>query len=813
MRPQPGGASRATLAALPDRYSGSAKRLLTALGFAEQGTSRGEILPFGVGDATAGTETELQAVVVGGRHNVDLPRSIENSRFYSNVIRRAHAGELASRAVTDLERYLAGNPEGVWENSWVCFPASVLNAPALKLLESDLRADKADPASPRRADFARFFQEDEDETSLRIPVSYLLRLSLADALGESPALPSALAHAGASMLDHFLSDNTSPETFSFYVVRDRPGARLGDNVAREKGRRLVLTQALTAYANSKFGLTAGDQRVQVYLSPLPPLRQRTLNEAVSDSFYRELFMSPCLSGWDRGEDKHRYMELCHQVLSRSQLNCIPKLREAGIITNNLVVLPNTSTTSLANNGTHVSLGSRRLSALREDPYSGFGAPEEKYLGDLVTKIVEHFLPLFVGTYSAAPYRIHFSDFHPERVLGFLPHGMHYTHLRMLWRRWKGKADLSVLGHSITPFGPRWVDTGLTRALGLRGDFVPDYRLVDYLVSLMSTEESPALDGTPGNGQRLKADLAALGTFDPCMALYLPFRQREHDVSGYAGFEARHYSVFESFRGDLAPAVELQRLLTLLAFRLAARGTVDHGDIPDTPFVESERRQVFFGTALGIPTFFVRQDTPNRFLQQLLRGVNRTRKSHRYPGYVRVYNLEYRRALLEFLLTAAPDLVEETGTADLLADLRERIDHPETCGAAARLVRDVVKSRGASRPLGLDATEFNRDMEDFYRVTLRDRQVREALGELREDLAGVRTEDLQAIGIGTPFQTGTEDVLSFLDRAGEELLGDHCSREAAEGLIRLVVLTVHIEQQRARASADERNGVRAAAPVC
>jgi hypothetical protein len=35
--------------------------------------------------------------------------------------------------------------------------------------------------------------------------------------------------------------------------------------------------------------------------------------------------------------------------------------------------------------------------------------------------MEHFLPLFVGSYSAAPCRIGFRDFHPESALGFLPH--------------------------------------------------------------------------------------------------------------------------------------------------------------------------------------------------------------------------------------------------------------------------------------------------------------------------------------------------------------------------------------------------------
>ena len=130
------------------------------------------------------------------------------------------------------------------------------------------------------------------------------------------------------------------------------------------------------------------------------------------------------------------MCLCHEVLSRSQLNAVAKLREAGIINRDLVVLPNTSNVSLANNGVHISIGSLKLTEALKDPQSGFTHAEEKLFSDLVVKIVEHFLPLFVGTYSAAPYRLGFSDFHPEKVLGFLPHELDYTHLRMVWRRWK-----------------------------------------------------------------------------------------------------------------------------------------------------------------------------------------------------------------------------------------------------------------------------------------------------------------------------------------------------------------------------------------
>jgi hypothetical protein len=242
--------------------------------------------------------------------------------------------------------------------------------------------------------------------------------------------------------------------------------------------------------NRRLGLLDSGQRAMIYFAPHPPARQKQLNDCISDAFYRELFMSPCLSGWDDGEAKHAYMKLCHQVLSRSQLNDVAKLREAGIVVNNLVVLPNLSNISLANNGAHVSLGSRKLTAAMREGHSGFGPVEEKLVGDLTIKIVEHFLPLFVGAYSAAPYRLDFADFHPEKVLGFLPHELDYTRLRMIWRRWRKKADLKIFGYAMTPCGPSWIDRILSALFRLKGDWVADFRLLDYLVAVMSTESSP-----------------------------------------------------------------------------------------------------------------------------------------------------------------------------------------------------------------------------------------------------------------------------------------------------------------------------------
>jgi hypothetical protein len=600
---------------------------------------------------------------------------------------------------------------------------------------------------------------------------------------------------GQEAMGSFLNDNTSPEISSFHPVRLAQDAGSGRAVAAEAARRFLLVQALLGYADRKFSLRGHGQRVLAYFSPHPPVRQKRLNDIISDSYYRELFMNPCLSGWDRGQEKYHYMNLCHQVLSRSQINAVTKLRDAGIITNNLVVLPNLSNISLANNGTHISIGSLRLSELLKDDRSGFTPRDEKYLGDLAIKIVEHFLPLFVGTYSAAPYRLAFGDFHPEKALGFLPHQLDYTHLRMLWRRWRKKAEIDFLGRTLTPFGPRWLDDILSAALCLRGDHVQDYRLIDYFVSLLSTDESPALDGSMGNGARLKNDLAHMGVFHEGMSVYLLYKLREFEVMGFSGFEGRYYSVFPSLLHDMGNAAGLQTLLSALAYRYILQGEVTHAHIPDDPSLESERRQVFFGAAIGIPTFFVKKDTTNLFLRRILARTERTRASRRYAGYMRVYNSEYCRALVRILREDAADLIEVMGLGDVVGDLENRIENPGMCSAAAQMTTGILQGTGSLSPMHLGAGDFNRAAESYYRDTLRRQHIQEGLDVVERECGGVDCGDdvrhaLRAI-------MGDLGVEGFLASVRQGFVRDDLTEDDFRRLIRLILLAVHVDRRNQR----------------
>ncbi len=752
-------------------------------------------LPFSIHDATAGTENELQTVVIGSVEKVDLPLIIRASNYYRNSIEKAATGDSPKRIFTDLERHLSDNESGIWENSWVRFDQEVLDPYTRGILENDLRADKRQLAGAIRQDADRFFLVQGGRTRIRIPVSYLLKLSLAETVAAADT-PPVIRETAERLMRHFSNDNTSPETYSFQPMPLTPEKKMGKGVAAEMLKRFLLTQLLVQYANRRFRLRENGQKALVYFAPHTLLRQKKLNNLISDAYYRELFMSPCLSGWDRGEDKYRYMHLCHRVLSLSQLNAVAKLREADIITRNLVVLPNTSNTCLANNGTHISLGSAKISRLLQHSASGFGERDEKHMGDLVIKIVEHFLPLFVGTYSAAPHRFDFWDFHPERMLGFLPHELHFTHLRMIWRRWKKKAFIRCLGRSVTPFGPEKLDRLVSRALGLQGDFVPDVRLIDYLVALLSTGASPALNGMPDSDGKLKKDLADMGVFDQAMPLYLLYRLRRFSQMGFSGYEGRYYSIFENVMDDMGDAVNLQVLITALAYQYILEKKISHDSIPDSPFIESERRQIFFGAAIGIPTFYIRKDTKNRLMASILMRVKDTRHSNRYGGYIRVHNLQYRRALIEMIREDGKALIELLGLQETLTNLEQRLVSP--CHSAARrLTQGILDQAGASDPMRVSGEEFNAAAEIYYRDTLQKKNMNAALSLFQDDIRKLDSWQSWREGYYNQALLHTlngKNAADYLKALQTDLLDESAGAEDLKKLIHLMLLSLHMDLQ-------------------
>ena len=662
--------------------------------------------PFTGTDVTAGAENELGAAVLGPRAAVDLPNRLPDS---------PHLESLSPAARAALAEWLAKNPEQVWEHSWLRVARDRLHPNALAQVERDL-AGRSD-----RVDF------EVDAERFRLPASYVLKLALIDI---AACLPTAFAAIASRTAECFVNDNTAPEILSTHIVSSQAGG-LGVAVANENAQRFLLTQLLTAYANEQFDLTATGQTLTVYGAPNPPQRLKQLSRLLPSDYYRELLMNPCLSGFEDGAAKRNYMHLCHATLSRSRQHAHARLTMAGI-GRSRVIERLVCDTSLLNNGTHLSLGSRVLGAAFAEPDN---AAAEKYFGDLGAKIIEHYLPLFVGLYSGAPARLAANDLKPERALGFLPNEIVGPFLKLTWQSWKRKAGLLA---------------------SLKGDMVPDARLLDYFAALPSLPGQGALDGQVGNGERLKHQLETQGLYSQNMTVYALYRLREHARMGYSGFEGRHYSLFASFMDDLAPAADLQALITAVAYQALVRGEVTHSHIPDDPETESERRQLFFALAAGLPIAYVRRTTRNRFLLRVLAHTLRTRPSKRHPQFYKVYLDDYRRALVRVLADDAERLLDY-GRHPVLADLQARLAHPTERSAVGSLTRGVLNELGAAQPLDVDAGTFNRAAERYYRGTLRTRQLAEgveACGALMADNTSRRQREcrqalLQALLGATP----------------------------------------------------------------
>jgi hypothetical protein len=375
---------------------------------------------------------------------------------------------------------------------------------------------------------------------------------------------------------------------------------------------------------------------------------------------------------------------------------------------------------------------------------------------------------------------------------------------MIWRRWKKKTALKCLGQPITPFGPLWLDRTIGKLLHLKGDFVHDFRLIDYLVAVQSTEQSPALDGQLGNDRRLKRDLAALGVFDERMPLYSLYRLRRHSEIGFNGFEGRYYSLFYNLRTDMTHAANLQVLISALAYKYILTGRITHGHIPDLPRVESERRQVFFGAAIGIPTFFVDQRTPNRFMAAILKQTAKTRNSQRYSGFIRTHNQHYQLALLKLLRRDARDLIEMLDVEDTLVDLQNRLTRPRTFAACHRLTDEILSEAGARNPLDLPADTFNQTAEAYYRGALKRRQLGSAIDILEVAIGHLDNWEIWRKGYyNQALMTLLEgqSVTAFVKRLRGDLLDEALPPATIAKLLHLMLLFFHLKNQSAETACE------------
>jgi hypothetical protein len=289
-----------------------------------------------------------------------------------------------------------------------------------------------------------------------------------------------------------------------------------------------------------------------------------------------------------------------------------------------------------------------------------------------------------------------------------------------------------------------------------------------------------------------------------MSFSMPYRLRQQERNGFSGFEGRHYSVFSGFSEDLGSAMELQTLVTALAYNYVLRGKVVHEHIPDHPFAESERRQIFFAVAIGLPTFYVRSDTGNRFLLEILERVQGVRHSRRYPGYFRVYTRQYCLALANMLKNDAGDLVDLLGVRRTVDDLSLRLENPEQLSAEGKLLSGILDLAGARSPMDLSAEEFARSAEQYYRTSLRDRHLQEGLDVLTDDLRAMETrrrEGDQELRELLAYTVGSVDPCLFLISFRRAVVTASIATVPLVRLILMLLISIRNDAELARPSSD------------
>jgi hypothetical protein len=247
----------------------------------------------------------------------------------------------------------------------------------------------------------------------------------------------------------------------------------------------------------------------------------------------------------------------------------------------------------------------------------------------------------------------------------------------------------------------------------------------------------------------------------------------------------------------------------------ALGTT-HSHIPDTPSVESERRQIFFGAAIGIPTFFVQRNSSNGFLSKILKKTAGIRSSHRYPGYLRVQIHEYRKALLQILREDAADLIELMGLHETLSDLEKRLTEPDLRSAAGRLTSGILNEVNATSPLRVNAREFNVGAENYYRTTLRRQHLEESFNFLVKDCNEL---DREQGTLDEPLRKALRVILNglgatrFVETAKDDVLSERADIPTLQRLINLLLFKVHHDNVTAKQFPDiQRSVPDDAAPV-
>jgi len=175
-------------------------------------------------------------------------------------------------------------------------------------------------------------------------------------------------------------------------------------------------------------------------------------------------------------------------------------------------------------------------------------------------------------------------------------------------------------------------------------------------------------------------------------------------------------------------------------------------------------------------------------------------SHRYSGYIRVYNREYKKALLSILNEDGKFLIESMELSSTMEDLKNRLDDPGNYSVSSRLTQGILESAGEKSPMKIPADEFLTSAENYYLYDLKKNQMKEAFDIFRNDL--VRLDSWETWRQGY-YNKPLLDILAgrnasdFMASVREEILNERASENVLEKLIHLILLCIHNDIQTAK----------------
>jgi len=183
--------------------------------------------------------------------------------------------------------------------------------------------------------------------------------------------------------------------------------------------------------------------------------------------------------------------------------------------------------------------------------------------------------------------------------------------------------------------------------------------------------------------------------------------------------------------------------------------------------------------------------------RILKYSEKKRFSRRYPGYIRVHNVSYRKALVKLLKSDARELISLMGLDEVIRDIEERIHCPERFSAAGKLTSGILDRAGTRSSMELSGKEFAQAAEGFYRNELRSKHMGEALAFLSENLE--KLDGMAALG-REPHRRMLDIILEgesavvFLERVRRDLLREDVTEAILEKLIALCILAVDVNRE-------------------